>query len=116
MTDHSWISAFDYLQSKTGFNEENFRKIHHWYTERCGGDFDSVEDEEEILQKMANQLKIKLDDDDDQGMALLRQCVVSDDESQCRTLVEHKLAQMKPITPRKLNPATTVKPIANGNL
>ncbi|CAF0945876.1 unnamed protein product [Adineta ricciae] len=114
MTDHSWVSAFDYLQSKTGFNEENFHKIHHWYTEKCGGDFDSVEDEQEVLQKMANQLKIKLDDDDDQGMALLRQCVVSDDESQCRTLVEHKLSQMKPITPRKSDPTTSVKPIASG--
>ena len=113
MPDDLWVSAFDYLQSETGFNVENFRTFRHRYNQECGGEFHSIEDESEVLKKVARQLKIKLNDDD-RSMALLSECITSEDEDESRTLVEYKLSEMKRATQSKSNPLMPPKPITNG--
>ena len=115
MADNSWVSVFDYLQSKTGFNDENFRTIRHRYIHECGGQFNSVEDESEPLKKVAHQLKIDLDSDD-QSMSLLRECITLEDEEASRILVKYKLSQMTPATQAKSNSFTPTKPRTNGHL
>jgi len=115
MADNSWVSVFDYLQPKTGFNDENFRTIRHRYTQECNGQFHSVEDESEVLEKVARQLKIKLNGDD-QSMALLRVCITSEDEEECQILVKYKLSQMTSATQSKSNSLTPTKLITNGHL
>ncbi|CAF0908395.1 unnamed protein product [Rotaria sordida] len=81
MADAQWISVVDYLQSDIGFNSKNFGTIREHYQQECGGSFPVVIDDFAI-KKVAQQLKIKIDDENDFG--LLCDCVISSnaDDSQ----------------------------------
>lgn len=85
MTDDQWISIIDFLQSKTGFHNQNFTIIREQYRQQCGGSFPEPCNESAV-KEVARQLKIKIDTTE--SLELLRDCVISSSEEDSRTVVK----------------------------
>jgi hypothetical protein len=85
-------SIMDYLQTNTGFNDENFRIIREQYRQQCGGSFPTLLNES-AADQVAEQLNITFDTRE--GLDLLHYCFSSAEINYSRVLVEEALANIR---------------------
>jgi hypothetical protein len=84
-------SIIDYLQTKTIFNDDNFRIIREQYRQECGGSFPTSLNES-AADQVVEHLNITIDTEE--SLQLLYDCFSSAEINNSQFLVKKKLANI----------------------